>query len=328
MIPEYHYRIEDDSLVLPFFKRRIVSPLFSVVPRSLPANMITIFSNILMYMALVAALIEFPVRSLRFIVIAVLVFGYLIGDHFDGMQAKRTGTSSALGEFCDHFLDVFNNGILVFIVCLSFEITNPALVAIFLTAGYLTHAIIFHEQFHSKCLRFGKFGSLESAMILSTLMLICAIEPVYRFFMQKLFGVYTLAELFFIVSSIGAIATFMHYVIRTGVRDFLFWLFCVLLISLSVASVFYMPPSAIFYIITACSTIYIGNLQRGHLVDGKNRIPEIAAPVFIVLAFVFEPLRNKICMYALYIYLACRIFLITCDVVYSLRRFWVWKNPA
>ena len=326
MIPEYQYRVVDQSMMTPVLKKWAVIPLFRFVPFRIPANIITILSNLLMYVALFLALAEYPGRSLRFVLIALFVFGYAIGDHLDGMQAKRTGTSSALGELCDHYLDIFNNGILLFIVCLSFHITHPLLVAFFLVAGYLPHAVIFYEQFSTKWLHFEKIGSLESVLILSACIMVSAIEPVYRLALTSLPGGFTLVEILFILSSSGAFITFAQIIRRAKVTDTGFWTFCAFLMAVACMSVNFLSLLAIFYVITLYSGLYIGNLQRGHLADGKKRIPDVVIPLMVTVAFAFEYFRHPAFLCGIYLYLACHTLWIAGNAFRILRGFWVWKN--
>jgi len=327
MIPEYHYRIHDHSIITPTFKKLVVAPLFRFIPWWVPANIITIFSNLLMYIALCLALIKYPGQNLRFVLISLLLISYIIGDHLDGMQAKQTKTSSALGELCDHYLDIFNNGIMLCIICLSFNIINPALVTFFLLAGYLPHAIIFYEQFTTKWLYFEKIGSLESLLFLSICLLVSAIEPVYRFMLTSLVGNFTVIEIMFLIFSSGAFITFGKAVRRVRVPDISFWAFCFFLTVMACMAATFLSHTAIFYVITTYSGLYIGNLQRGHLADGKKRFPDITVPIFITLAFIFEPLREPVFLWGLYVYLACRTLWIAGNAFRILRVFWVWKNP-
>ena len=329
MIPEYQYRVRDNSIVTPGFKKWIVTPLFRVIPWWLPANIITILSNMFMYIALYLAMTECPAeRGLRCLLISLLILIYTIGDHFDGMQAKRTGTSSALGELCDHFLDIFNNGIMLYIICLLFQITNPALVAFFLLSGYLPHAVIFYEQFSTKWLYFDKIGSLESMLLFLALIMLSAIEPVYEFLLSSpQIGGLKIIELGLILLSSGAYITFAKIILRAHVTDVWFWVFCAFLIAVACLSATFLSPLAIFCIITAYSVMYIGNLQRGHLADSKKRFPDVAVPLFIAAAFAFESLRESAFLWVLYIYLACRILWIVGNTFWILRGFWVWKNP-
>jgi len=88
----------------------------------------------------------------------------------------------------------------------------------------------------------------------------------------------------------------------------------------------FLLPTAIFYVIVAYSGLYIGNLQRGHLADGKKRLPDIAVLILIAAAFFFEPFRQPVFLCGIYIYLACRTLWISGNTFWILREFWVWKN--
>jgi len=327
IIPEYHYQVHDNSILTPGFKKWIAAPLFRFIPWWIPANIITIFSNMLMYAALYMALTECPGdRSIRVVLIALLILGFNIGDHFDGMQAKRTGTSSALGELCDHYLDIFNNGILVYIFCLVFHINSPILIAIFLTASYLPHAATFYEQFSTKWLHFEKIGSMEALLLLPACIIVSAYEPVYRFALMSPLCGFTIAEILLILSSPGTFITFAQIIRRAKVTDAKFWTFCVLLTAVACMAMTFLPATAIFYVITTYSGLYIGNLQRGHLADSKKRIPDLVVPIFMAAAFIFEPLRHPVFLWGLYIYLACHTLWIVGNAFWLLRGFWVWKN--
>ena len=327
MIPEYKYRVHDESVATPYFKKWLVEPLIRFVPWGIPANIITILSNLLMYVALWMALVEWPSRELRFILIPLLVLGYAIGDHLDGMQAKRTGTSSPLGELCDHFLDIFNNGIMIFIVCLSFGITQPYMVAFFLTAAYLPHATMFYEQFSTKWLYFEKIGSLESLIILLSCVLVSTFEPVYLWAIRPVAGELSIARIAFIVSSSGAFLTIIKIIRRAHIVNPRYYIFCLLLIVVSCTGMTFLPAIPLFYVITLYSSLFIGNLQRGHLADGKARYPDFIVPVFMIAAFLFAPLRQPVFLWCLYIYLTIHIIWIAGNCVKILHKFWVWKNP-
>lgn len=328
MIPEYQYRVSDNSILTPAFKKYMVEPLFRFVPWGIPANLITILSNLFMYAALWLALVEWPGRTLRFLLIPLFVLGYAIGDHLDGMQAKRTGTSSALGEFCDHYLDIFNNGILLFIVCLSFNITQPCLVAFFLTSAYLVHATIFYEQFSTKWLYFEKIGSLESLFILLLCISFSVIRPVYLFALQPIACGLTVAEAVFILSSAGAFITMVRIIKRVHVADIRFYMFCALLVVVASMGTAILSPVALSYVITVYSSLYIGNLQRGHLADGKKRFPDVITPVWMAAIFFIEPFRQPVYLWALYTYLACHALWISGNCIGTLHIFWVWRNPG
>src|SRR5690606_30469199 len=113
---------------------------------------------------------------------------YLIGDHLDGMQAKRTKTGSALGEFCDHYLDAFNNGLIMFTMITVFDISHKPVVAGLLITSYLAHMAVFYEQYKTGWLTFEPVGSLEGVLLSSLLIALSAIPAVSDAFSYKVYG--------------------------------------------------------------------------------------------------------------------------------------------
>jgi len=135
-------------------------------------------------------------------------------------------------------------------------------------------------------------------------------------------------EISFLLLTSGALFTFAQIVMRLIVTDIWFWLFCGFLIIVSCLSAILLPPLAIFFVITTYSAIYIGNLQRGHLADGKKRIPDFVAPIILIGALLFEQMRDPAIFWGLYIYLGLHVLWVAGNAFWTLRGFWVWKNPV
>jgi hypothetical protein len=151
---------------------------------------------------------------------------------------------------------------------------------------------------------------------------------VYRLALTPAVAGFTAVEILFILLSSGTFITTAKITLRAKIEDSWFWMFCAFLTAVAcLATTFLSSPTAIFYVITTYSGLYIGNLQRGHLADAKKRFPDVAVPIFMVLAFAFEPIRGQAFLWGLYIYLACRTLWIAGNAFNILRRFWVWKNP-
>ena len=109
---EYCYNCVDQSILLPWFKKYYVAFYFKFIPQGLTANCITLLSSvamwIMLYLGLNSELYSIPFLAGSFF---FLLHFYVVGDHLDGMQAKETRTSSPLGEFLDHYFDIYNSAI-------------------------------------------------------------------------------------------------------------------------------------------------------------------------------------------------------------------------
>jgi phosphatidylglycerophosphate synthase len=327
MIPEYNYRVKDYSIVTPGFRDYVVQPVMKIIPWGLPANIITVISNSLMFLALILALYA-PGSTVNYVAISILVFLYAVGDHIDGMQAKRTKTSSALGEFFDHFLDSFNTGILLMILFAVFRIHNPYIVVFVLSVNYIAHATVFYEQFKTGWLYFEKIGSLEVVFFSCLMILLNCLNPFQELFSFSLSYGITVVEWLLIASSIGTVITIIKTAYRAGIKELKFYIFFVLLGIVSLVLVKTCSWLTLSVIITLYSAHYIGSLMRGHLTDGKSYLPDFVVPVILVIAYLTDNIEKDVTINGVILLLLFGIVFIFSISVYTLRHFWVWKNPS
>jgi phosphatidylglycerophosphate synthase len=326
----YKYQCDDRSMLLLPFKKWLVSPVFRwIIPWGLPANIITIISNMFLYCALYLAVSRVDGENWYFPVIGLLIYLYNLGDHLDGMQAKHTSTGSQLGEFCDHFLDAFNDGILLIIVMTLFKVTNIYIGAGIFTLFYAAHASIMFEEFKTKWLVFEKCSSLEGIFLTIGLIVFSGFPQFYNVLTLHVFGGLRVIEIFLIISVIGSLSTLARVAARIKSFSFKFYLFILMLVLIAVTGVFLFSNNQLFAVMTLYGGSYVGLVMRGHLVDGKERYPGIIVPAGMFLSFVLMKsglYHFDICTYVLS-YLAAYILLLVLSTVIPLRKFWVWVNP-
>jgi len=300
-----------------------VAPLLPFTPWVLPANIVTLISNLFVYVGfLISLYYDHPLSRLW---IGLSLFLYLVGDHLDGMQAKRTNTGSALGEFCDHYLDAFNNGIILFTAFLVFEITNPLLITLVLVSSYLAHLSVFYEQFKTGWLTFEKLGSLEAVLLTAILIGSAAVPSIYSGLTATVFSSYRVIDLVFGISALGAISTFATTVRRTPSKGIELWFFLAGLIALGWLSLALFSNLEIFVIITLYASLYVGLVMKGHLVDGIERMPDLVVPVVLILLQWYP--QSASAFWILVIYLFVRIGVLVIQTFSVLKIFWVWSNP-
>ena len=163
----YQYNCIDKSLALPYFKKYYVDLFYRVIPHSLTANYITLLSTGLMF-ALFAFINLSPEisHSTLAIVIAFCLNGYVVGDHLDGMHAKNTKTGSQLGEFLDHYLDVYNGAITALVIVIFIGGVSDLIFYGFIWLNFLAFAATMMEELERKELIFGPVGTLEGILAL------------------------------------------------------------------------------------------------------------------------------------------------------------------
>lgn len=261
------------------------------------------------------------------ILIAVCLFLYLLGDHLDGMQAKRTKTGSALGEFCDHYLDAFNNGIILFTAFMVFGIYDPILIAVVLTASYLAHMTVFYEQFKTGWLTFEKLGSLEAVLLILVLVGASAFAPVYQLFTSNIISTYRLIDILFALSAVGATSTFIATLKRTPERGNEVWLFVVSAMTIAFIGATKFSSLELFLLITLYASLYVGLIMKGHLVDGIERIPDLVIPFALIILNFITPSDLENIFWLMALYLLVRIFVLVFQTFNVLKVYWVWSNP-
>lgn len=115
------YKGTDESLIYKYITSNFASMLVhTFTPHWIAPNLITFSGFLLQVIALIIALIVVPEfsglttfsASCSAVCAALCLFGYSTLDNMDGKQARRTGTSTALGLLFDHGCDAFNAGLI------------------------------------------------------------------------------------------------------------------------------------------------------------------------------------------------------------------------
>lgn len=322
----YQYRCNDYSLLTPHFKRLVITPLIKFVPWAIPANIITFISNGIVYVSLYLALNPNIFGQATPLLIAAGLLFYLIGDHLDGMQAKRTGTGSALGEFCDHYLDAFNNGVVIFTMIVVFGITHKPVVVGVMVISYWAHMTVFYEQFKTGWLTFEPVGSLEGVLLSALLVALSAFRPVYEIFTYPIFADYSIIEGTMILSSLGAVITFYKTWKRTPNVKSGFWIFIFLSTAVAILAVQFFSGFQLFVLLTLYCSLYIGRLMHGHLIDGVERNTDVLTPALLLLLYIPGFTYSEYLFGVVTVYLLISIAILVFKTFSVLKIYWVWSN--
>jgi ethanolaminephosphotransferase len=322
----YQYRCNDYSLLTPAFKRWIITPLIRFVPWVVPANIITFISNGIVYLGLYLALHPQIFGKATPLLVGATLMLYLIGDHLDGMQAKRTGTGSALGEFCDHYLDAFNNGLVMFTMIALFDITHKPVIVGVMVVSYWAHMTVFYEQFKTGWLTFEPVGSLEGVLLSAVLIMLSAFEPVYAVFTYTIFLDYSLIEVVLILSSLGAVVTFYKTWRRTPDVNAGFWMFTCLSAVVGILAIPFFTGFQLFVIITLYCSLYIGRIMQGHLIDGVERSTDYITPLLLLMLYLPAFPYTGYMFGIITTYLSINIGILIIKTFSVLKVYWVWLN--
>ncbi|MFO0589991.1 MAG: CDP-alcohol phosphatidyltransferase family protein [Polyangiaceae bacterium] len=171
---ELVYKVEDRSILLPYFRRYVVDPCLPFIPAKIHPNTITHVGHLVNLFGLVLLLGLRPEKGWPFFVTALCVNLYNWCDNADGSHARRTKQCSPFGEFLDHGLDQFNT---VYIALLSaYAIGAP-------TLGWVAMAILipgaavvtYWEQSNTGVFRVGMLNQVESVVVITITLAITGI---------------------------------------------------------------------------------------------------------------------------------------------------------
>jgi phosphatidylglycerophosphate synthase len=167
---DYVYRCEDHSLLKPLydflFVRRFVARLS---PRTAP-NDVSLLSQICAFAPVAVTIVGSAAAPwwLWGIVAPLGYLGYIVFDNADGAHARRTSTSSPLGELVDHWCDAWNAALLPVAWALAWG-ARPAVACALGALTGLAYVLAMDEHRATGALKLDAVGGAEAmtAMMLS-----------------------------------------------------------------------------------------------------------------------------------------------------------------
>lgn len=167
------YRVEDRSILLPYYKRYLIEPLLPYIPARVSPNAITHAGHVA-NLAAVALLLGLGARrGWPFVAATALMQLQVWCDNADGGHARRTNQCSPLGEFLDHGLDVLNVIYIGILTCVALGATPGWWVALTLVIPTAV-SVTYWEQAVTGTFRLGLLNQIESAVVLSAVLLASA----------------------------------------------------------------------------------------------------------------------------------------------------------
>ncbi len=329
MSEQYRYNCVDESVLLPILKKHVFIPLHRWIPYWVPANYLTLVSIVMMWgIFLYFTTVDLP-SGLEIGAAVLVITAYVIFDHFDGLQAKLTQTSSPLGEWLDHFSDVFNGAIVVYLgfKCLHLQLDGFFLVLTWL--NFLAFAATYVEQRIRKELYFGKVGSLEGVVLMILVLALCISEngrALWQFELGWPLYHYLLAS--FALGCLGTIFTCLHRIRRLP-KEFLVFgiggsLLVILGINLDLSS------GWLFCAITIFSSEFIIRNMAQHLAGQESAaIDLVVFGLLIGLVGWYWLSWNPIPLLMLFNLGLGLSMLMRCRRLFvQWRQHWLWWNPS
>ncbi len=175
--PGYTYACDDKSLLKSVYYKLFVLPLARVAPAKLRANDVTFASQLFALLPAIVGLVCISADVPRW-VLGVLpplgYLGYIVFDHLDGTHARKTNTSSPLGELVDHWCDAWNAPLLTFACGLAWN-GSPLLSAALGFVTGLALSVTYEEQRLTGKMRLDALGSNEALTGMGASMIVMGI---------------------------------------------------------------------------------------------------------------------------------------------------------
>jgi phosphatidylglycerophosphate synthase len=329
----YQYNCIDKSIILPYFKQYYVSLYFRLVPRQLTANIITVLSTILVLLMLIGSFLYDGSVWLP-LFFAICIHGYVVGDHLDGMQAKETKTGSPLGEFLDHYLDIYNGAVVLLVIIRLLGNMENSWFYFIVWTNFLAFSYTMVEELETGQLVFGKIGTLEGIILLIVFLISWSIPELRALWSAMTFWGYKAYWIVIIAMVAGYILTIIDIRIRMNKFS---WHFIVYFFGSGILSIALflskLDQTLGWFILTVYSGEYIGKVMRNYLVQVDIRIinkTSIILPAILLLISIFKWLPEHYFNYlvmAVACYWTIKVIMVFSDVFCRLNQYWYWINP-
>lgn len=160
------YKCEDREILLGVYKKLFWNRILEAIPESVAPNAITIFGQMCVIAAVFFAYAASAGNTPLYLVSALLMMTYMSADNLDGPHARRTGQSSALGEFLDHGLDGIGSGATLLVFAFTVKADGVYLLTLGLV-GALAWLVVFWDQYRTGLLVIPRLSAVEGITLLA-----------------------------------------------------------------------------------------------------------------------------------------------------------------
>ena len=325
---EYQYSAHDASLMTPFLYRFFITPMLKIVPYQIPANIITIFSNSCILISFLIACLGYYKNNFNFyVLIPILCFLYLIGDCFDGVQARRTKTCSPLGEYFDHFLDSFVTGLLTGTLLFALRAENPIILVFPFQALYLGQIGTFWERLKKGVMSFGLISTSEGVMAIAIPSFLVSFSFVRKLIVvNKLIFSLSIVDLLLLTSFFFAGVAGIKAILSSRKYSLKVLLHIVLSCFTTICCVYFNIGILLTTLITTFyNAFFISPLLSGVSTGKEEKFPDFILPLLFIPCFFIQNWQVVVPILQL-TYIICRVMIRFLIFFYANRHFWVWKN--
>jgi len=266
----------------------------------------------------------------------VAVRVYWGGHHPCGMQAKASGTASPLGDFLDHFCDLWAGCILVFGFWTLLDTASRGVLFGLQALLILGFAVTYAERELRQALHFTRYGTLEAIVIVTVFALSWMVPEARDWWRAELVAGVPVYGLIVGLGALMGVVAVGVIVRRLGTLPAPVALFATGVTALSVLFTNRpdIQPIVGWLVLAAYGARYIARVMHGSLTAGARSWPDrIATASALLLAgwtLLARPsagdLRLALLLFAAYVLLTLTAALY--QIIFSLRQHWVWVNAS
>ena len=306
-----------------------------LIPARLPANYVTIGSTLVLWFAFAmnGLFAETLAKEVLVLLTAACVHLYMVGDLLDGLHARRTKTSSFLGQYFDHSLDSINTCLVMGLNVLLFEVEEVGWIVVMMASASLPFLFTQAEEKVTGKFQLEKFGVLEALVFIQLAYLSLLFEDVREFLSASYReGLKNYVALIFLLA-ISALVTMGGSLVRmrkvpVGLVKFtLFYLLFALALEAAGFNVFLVWTALTFLFADFVCRVVYSSLSR-------SEFPKVRPVQFILLllAGLYSLLPFSASMTsAVAVFVVAFPFLSFLFVfvvhVHAMRGMWLWINP-
>jgi ethanolaminephosphotransferase len=335
--PSSAYQFTDSSVTRPLLTRVWFTRLFPFVPRWLAANLVSLLAcgSLLTVLALSLAPSGLSETAIALVFFAALQI-YVAGDHLDGMQAVASGTASPLGDFVDHYCDLWAGSILVFGFWSLLGTASPVALYTMTVVLIVSFATTYAEREADGRLHFTAWGALEANMILALFLLSWAIPAVREWWRSPSpVGVpwYTFAGGVVVAMALGAVVIIGRRMRRIP-EPLAVAIAGLIALAALVTRRQELHPVEGWLLLVLFGGRYVARVMHGYLVPARRSWPDPIATLVVIALAIWELVAGlpgsgvRAGAGILGAYLALTLLITLWGIFAKQRRYWVWMNRA
>lgn len=304
----YKYQGGDNGITYIYFHSPFAEKIASILPMWMPPNLITLIAALCLVVPHIISFIVYgsgfggPVHDWYGLVVGLLHFTYITLDNVDGKQARRTGSSSPLGQMFDHGCDAITFSIGVMTVSRFRQLGSG-----YLTFAFLCLAPTGYFMYNMKEYYMGEYflpiiNPVSEASIIDLIFVFYCFFTGWQELQKPVFydlnvgqcfaGTIVIFQIYQNIEMFIEILTAQKYEKPMRVPKFLvqfssYWLCLILCVTLSFLYDYERVERPLVYMVVFSSSYLVLHLIIGHLADKEFR-PYSSIPFLFALAMMIS----------------------------------------